>query len=906
MGLVYLARDPRLDRPVAIKVLPEAFASDPARLARFEREARTLAALNHQNVAAIYGLEEHDHRRVLVLEFVPGNTLSRLLERGPMPVDEALRISMQIAEGLEAAHERGVIHRDLKPENVKVTPEGVAKILDFGLATNAPSEHTSASAATRAPGLTQQGMVIGTPGYMSPEQARGLTTDKRTDIWALGCLIYECLSGAKAFPGETATDALAAVLDREPDYTLLPPVTPGRVRDLLRKCLAKEARKRLRDAGDARIDLEEALSQPLSGWFRQSAESGAGADGAPARPRPVSKLSMLLPEGREVANLARGSVAVSPDGLAVAYVSGMAPDTQLFVRRIDDPEARPIPGTYGAESPTFSPDGARLAFFADGRLKRVALSGGAPVPLAPAPRPQGVCWAADECIYYVPDWQKPVLRIHAGGGSSPGGADSAGIESVAEPDLAGGEIALLCPEMLPGGRHLLCAAYGGHARAGGMSGGAGPLDEAPIVAIDLRTLMRKPLIHAGANPRFVSSGHLLFTRNGSLFAAPFDPERLEVLGTPAEVIRGILGNALGGSAHAGFSIEGTAVFAPGAMASAEHSLLIAMRSAAAGVQAPPDPKEAMPHRGPFASPALAPAGSRRVAMQMMGPTDQLWVFDLDSGASTQLTFHADNACPLWSPDGKRIAFRSNMGGRPEIYWMPADGSGAPELLLGSDGAPVPTAFSPDGSLLLYTRSRPTGGTEIWSVKVGDQTSARPVVQVASGAWGGVISPDGRYLAFVSEHTGRPEVYVQPMSAAGAPNPQRWQVTGMGGAGDGAQAPVWSRAGGELFYRTHTAVICSRVAVEPTFQLGKPRIVAEGTFVAPSLLSANYDAAADGQSVLLLRSADEAHPSRELRVILNWFDELRRFSPHPQQVKISPASKIVPPRPSYNSSAGTIA
>ncbi len=899
MGLVYLARDPRLDRPVAIKVLPDAFAADPARLARFEREARTLAALNHQNVAAIYGLEEHDHRRVLVLEFVPGNTLGRLLERGPLPVDEALRIAMQIAEGLEAAHERGIVHRDLKPENVKVTPEGIAKVLDFGLASNVQSDISSASTATRSPGLTQQGMVIGTPGYMSPEQARGLTTDRRTDIWALGCVLFELLSGAKAFPGETATDALAAVLDREPDFTRLPPVTPGRIRDLLRKCLAKDARKRLRDAGDARIEIEEALSQPLSGWFRIPGDRSGSADEGTFKPRPVARLSMLLAPTREISNLSRSALAVAPDGSAVVFVSGVAPDTQLFVRRFEDIEAKPIPGTLGAESPTFSPDGTRLAFFADGRLKRVALAGGAPVPLAPAPRPQGVCWGADECIYFVPDWQKPVLRIHAGGGSSSGGSAIANIETVAEPDLSGGEIALLCPELLPGGKHLLCAAYGGRGRAGASSA----LDESPIVAIDLRTLQRKPLIHAGANPRYVASGHLLFTRGGSLFAAPFDPERLEVLGTPAQVITGILGNALGGSAHCGFSIEGTMAYAPGEVASAEHTLLLAARSAAPGTE----PVPAITHRGPFVAPAIAPAGPRRVALQVMGPTDQLWVHDLDSGAATQLTFHADNSCPVWSPDGQYIAFRSNMGGRPELYRIPADGSSPPELLLSSDGAPVPTGFSPDGALLIFTRARPAGGTEIWSVKVGEPASARPVVQIALGAWGGTISPDARFLAFVSEQSGRPEVYVQPMSAAGAPNPQRWQVTsGGGGAGDGGHAPIWSRAGGELFYRSQGQVICSRVAVEPSFQLGRPRTVAQGAFLPATPATANYDVSADGQSVFVLRARDDAKPARELRVILNWFDELNRLSPHSQQVRATPASRIVPPRPSYNSSAGTLA
>jgi Tol biopolymer transport system component len=330
------------------------------------------------------------------------------------------------------------------------------------------------------------------------------------------------------------------------------------------------------------------------------------------------------------------------------------------------------------------------------------------------------------------------------------------------------------------------------------------------------------------------------------------------------------------------------------MVNAEHALQLVLRTGG-------DPTDAITQRGPFAAPAIAPAGARRVALQVMGPTDQLWVHDLDTRAATQLTFHADNACPIWSPDGESLAFRSNMGGRPELYMMPADGSEPPELLLGAEGSPTPTGFSPDGSLLLFTRMRPTGGMEVWSVKVGEPASARPVVQVAAGAWGGTISPDGKFLAFVSEQTGRAEVYVQPMAAAGAPNPQRWQVTS-----DGGQAPVWSRAGGELFYRTHEAVICSRVAVEPTFQLGRARVVAQGVFVAPTALRTNYDATADGQGVVVLRSSEDEQPVQELRVILNWFDELRRLSPHPQQVKIAPTSKIIPPRPSYNSSAGTMA
>ncbi len=906
MGVVYLARDPRLNRQVAIKVLPEDVARDPLRLGRFEREARTLAALNHRNIGLIYGLEQVGEQRLLVLEFVPGVTLTQRLIRGPISMDEALRVCVQVAEGLEAAHEIGVVHRDLKPDNLKITPDGTVKVLDFGLATSDRAD-VIAEATTAASGagpLTQQGMVMGTPGYMSPEQARGLASiDKRTDIWAFGCVLYECLAGVRSFNGLTPSDMLVAVIEREPDYGALPARTSGRIIELVKKCLVKDPRRRLRDIGDARNEIEDVLSQPQSGWYRAAGPAGA------ERPRVVARLSMPL--GADgLANASRSSVALSPDGRSVAYIAGRAPQTQLYIRRFDNPEPHAIPGTSGAEAPFFSPDGAKVAFFEGGRFKRVSLSGGAPATLCAASRPQGACWVEPDFIYFIPDWQAPLMRIPGAGGTP---------EAVVQPDMAAGEIALLCPEVLPTGNTVLLAVWTG-------SG----YDSALIVAVDLRTGQRRPLVHGGMNPRYADSGHLLFTRAGSLMAVAFNAERLEVFGQPVPVEEQVLGNALGGASHfdaGGDAVGGALVYARGPVWEPRHTMLVADRAGQT------TPMLAEPRA--YVAPAISPDGSR-LAVQVQGASDHIYLFDLGRGSTTRLTFHGDNSVPVWSPDGLRVAFRSNMTGKYEVYWVAADGAGAPELLFSpadtgpSAGSPSPSGFTPDGRSLIFTLTRPQGGAEVWMVNVGDpapHATARPLVQSPRNAWGASVSPDGRYIAFACDELGREEVYIQQLAgpngaaptagAPGAAGAGRRQITSDAGSplaagvpGGGGSSPVWlPGAAGELSYRCGEQIMAVRIATEPAFMVGRPRLLVQSgpgkAFIPPTLLARNYDAMPDGQRFVVVCAEEDRSRVGELGVVLNWHDELRRRVPLPMMSQPTPMRSSLSHAPYSESGAGTV-
>lgn len=877
MGVVYLARDPRLNRPVAIKVLPAAFVADPMRLQRFEREARTLAQLNHRNVGMIFGLEEDAGQRLLVLEYIPGYTLTDKLVRGPMLLDEALRIAMQVCEGLEAAHERDVIHRDLKPDNLRVTPEGLLKILDFGLATQQHSE-TSAGGSH----LTQAGMVMGTPGYMSPEQARGVPTDKRTDIWAFGCVLFEMLTGYKAFGGETVSDCLVAILEREPDYTLLPARTPNRLRDLLRKLLTKDPRRRMRDIGDARIELEDVLTQPQSGWYQAAGTSG--------RPGTLARLIMPLsmpgitqstsgstPSTTELTlvNSARSALAIAPDGATIAFIAGRAPQSMLYVRRMDGHDARPIPGTAGADAPFFSADGSKLGFFADGKLKRVALTGGAPVTLTAAPRHQGGSWDATDTVYFIPDWQRGVMKIPAAGGSP---------SLVTDPDLGSGEIALMAPDVLPSGRHALVSVW---------TGAGNGHDDALITAVDLRTGARKPLIHGGCNPRYLASGHIVFSRGGSLLAVAFDPERLEVFGSPLAVEDKVLGNALGGSAQFAAGGDGTLVIARGPVWEPRCQIMATVREG--------EPRPIIAEAKPFCAPAVSPSG-RLLAVQVQGATDHIWLYDLEHPANpgTRVTFLGDNASPIFTPDGTRVAFRSNMSGQYELYWVPISGGGvggsvgggggggggAPDLLFSSDRSPIPCGFADGGRMLIFVQQKPVAavpgapataaGLEIWAVNVDDPNSARPVAQSAASCWGASVSPDGRFLAYVCDETGRPEVYVQTLAGT----PARRQVSVEGGT-----APLWARNGGELYFRTGDQLIAVRVAVEPTFMVGRPRAMFQGAMAPATAATANCDVTPVGEFVFL-RAQDDQSRVTHLDVVLNWFTELRRRVPVPQSATLN--------------------
>ncbi len=539
MGEVYQAHDTKLGRDVAVKVLPEVFAHDADRLSRFQREAKMLASLNHPNIATIHGLEQSGGTSYLVMELVSGETLAERVKAGPLGIEQALKIAVQIADALEAAHEKSIIHRDLKPANVKVTPEGKVKVLDFGLAKafagDAANEDIGNS-PTLSAAATMQGTILGTAAYMSPEQARGKSVDKRTDIWAFGCVLYELLTGMRAFEGETTTEILAAVLRGEPDWQALPETTPLSIRALLRRCLQKEMNKRARDAGDARIEIEEALAAPFTAELSTAAPTkgfhalgpralilGLGAlslaaavagvavwNLKPSPPQPVTRTVITLPPGQQLASVDFGApVVVSPDGTHLAYVARQGSTQQLYLRSMNSFDARPIPSTDGAESPFFSPDGQWLGFFAEGKLRKVSLSGGAALTLCSAPADRGASWGPDDTIIFAPSFSSGLFRVSAAGGTP---------KPLTTPEHKNGEISHRWPEILPGGKAVLFTIWAGTG-----------VDDLRIGVLSLETGERRVLVEGGTYARYVPPGYMVYARAGGLLAVPFDLKRLEVM-----------------------------------------------------------------------------------------------------------------------------------------------------------------------------------------------------------------------------------------------------------------------------------------------------------------------------------------------------------------------------------------
>jgi serine/threonine-protein kinase len=782
MGVVYLAHDTRLDRDVAIKVLPPAVTEDQERLARFEREARMLATLNHPNVAAVYGLEEVGGTRYLVLEYVDGETLDTRLERGPLPTDDALAIARQMAEAIESAHEKGIIHRDLKPGNVMVTVDDRVKVLDFGLA-KAFEEHTSSSSVSassptvlpenvpRSP--TVAGVILGTAGYMSPEQARGKRVDKRSDIWSFGCVFFEMLSGARVFPGESVTDSLGATLHKDPEWGLLPPETPPTVQLLLRRCLHKDRDHRLQDIGDARVEIEEALSDPLS-----SSLSFAGPAVAARRrltvpwpvaaalaivtgvaltwsflrpvPRPDGRFSIGLPDNIAMATGISNNVTISPDGRHIVFAAG-----RLYVRAIDEFEARPIPETEGALGPFFSPDGHWIGYHVSGvpqrtsgrpnldnALRKVPLDGGGPVTICEAVTVRGADWGPDDTIIFTPSHNEGLYRVAATGGAP---------RAVTSPDREAGTKTHRFPQLLPGGRAVLFMIGTAYMTS---------YDEAQIAVLDLETGEQKILIEGGLCPRYISTGHIVYGRSGSMLALPFDVDRLEVTGPPFTVLDGMMTSGIYGNALYTCSDEGTLVYAPGELIERLKKLVIVDRKG--------EPRELDLPARPYYDPRFAPDGDR-LAVTIYGANDDLWIVDLKRGTLSRLTAGWDDSSPVWSPDGRSIAYQTNRYGTRGLYRVPVDGSAEWGTLLENDVEDV-TSWSADGRLLLFTRRDPDRGFDIWIRP--EEGDAEPLLSTRFDEGYGRLSPDGRWLAYIANDTGRDELYVRPFRGPG----RRWQIS----------------------------------------------------------------------------------------------------------------------------------
>jgi serine/threonine-protein kinase len=863
MGEVYRATDSRLGRDVALKVLPEKFARDTERMARFEREAKVLASLNHPNIASIYGLEESNGARALVMELVEGVTLAERIKREPLPLDEALPIAKQIAEGLEYAHERGIIHRDLKPSNVIVRPDGQVKILDFGLAKALEGE-TSEEEIENSPTLsavaTRIGVLLGTAAYMSPEQARGKRVDRRADIWAFGCVLYEMLTGREAFGGETTSDILACVIRAEPDWSSIPTSVPPRVRELLRRCLQKDPKQRLRDIGDARITIEEALSGTpqeagvlqggtvhLPVWRRLLPWAAgillaavASAAVWELRPRgPAGQIvhfSFAPPAGYSLVAQPFGytNLAISPDGANVAFVVWHGGTSQLFLRRMDQSEATLLKGTEDGDEPFFSPDGQWVGFFAYGKLKKISVLGGTTVTLCDAPNGRGGTWTPDDTIVFAPSNGSGLMRVSATGGTP---------QPFTRLDSSKNEITHRWPQVLPGGKAVVYAS--------GVE-----FNSATIAVASLKSGAAKTPAIQGGYPRYLAGGYLVFDREEGLYAVLFDLERLEVTGSPFPVLQ-VQASPANGAAGFAISETGSLVYVP--------PVETVTRLAWVNRKGVLEPLEA-PGRD-YLGLRLSPDGKRVVVVILEKGFPDIWTYDILRGTLTRLTFGAgDNAAPVFSSDGQRIAFQRLKDGNFSILAMPADGSGSEETLLPPQTSrSVPASWSPDGKFLAYTHYGRSGKAEIWVLPLEGERKPQLILANQFDNRRPVFSPDGKYLAYFSNENGRGEVYVMPFRNGSG----KWQISTNGGS-----PPVWQRDGKQLLYSESENIMGVDIATQPTFHASTPRVILPAKAMG-SLLG--FDVSPDGQRFLIHQQSSEAAQTTQINVILNWSEELRRRS-----------------------------
>jgi len=875
MGQVFRARDTKLNRDVAIKVLPAAFAQDSERVARFRREAQVLASLNHPNIAAIHGLEESEGVLALALEFVEGEELAQRLTRGAVPVEEAVAIAKQIAEGLEAAHEKGIVHRDLKPANLKITKDGTVKILDFGLAKAYGGEAEAAGSEglsqspTMSRQMTEAGVIFGTAAYMSPEQARGATVDKRADIWAFGVVLFEMLTGKRLFTGETVSDTLAAVLRQEIDWRALPASTPPVVRELLERCIERDPKQRLRDMGEARIALERRLGTPDT----VRASSGVGALPwaltlllalvsalavwalwRPAStPAPALRVSAELGAAASLSTQFGPAAIISPDGRLLAFVASQGADGRplLHLRRLEQLDAAPLSGTEGARDPFFSPDGEWIAFFADGKLKKVSVSGGAAVTLCDAADDRGGSWAEDGTIFFTPSGAPGVGLSRV---SSAGGAPL----TLTTPDPASQELAHRWPQALPGGKAVLYT-------AGSVSGN---YEDASLVAHTLEGDTRKVLHRGGYHGRYLPSGHLVFIHEGTLFAAPFDLDRLELTGEPVPALESVSANPTNQGAQFAFSRNGTLVYQHGeGLATTPIQWM--------GREGKLQPLRAAP--GVYNFIRFSPDGGRLALDIIEGKNPDVWVYEWGRDTLSRLTFDPGwDRSPVWSPDGRRIAFSSARADQTtgNLYWQRADGTGEAERLTESKNTQYLTSWHPSGKVLAFVETNPQTSQDILILPLtGDEVSGwkagKPTVFLNGpfSEFQAAFSPDGRWLAYTSNESGRLEVYVRPFPGPGG----KWQVSAAGG-----RLPTWSRSRKEVFYLVEDGrILVAAYTVEgESFRAEKPRVWSTG-LVPLRVGGRTYDLHPDGERIAVLKASGEAD---HVTLIVNFFDELRRIAP----------------------------
>jgi serine/threonine protein kinase/Tol biopolymer transport system component len=871
MGQVYRARDTRLGRDVAIKILPRAFTTDRDRMARFEREARVLAALNHPNISAIYGVEEGPpeaglHLRGLVLELVEGETLADRVRRGPIPISDALAVAKQIADALDAAHEKGIVHRDLKPANIKITPGGVVKVLDFGLArwAGGPGTGADSQTPTMTVGATHEGVILGTAAYMSPEQARGEPVDEQADVWAFGCVLFEMLTGRAVFHGRSVSDVLAAVLRAEPEWQALPALHP-RIMLLLERCLEKDKTSRYHDIADARADLQKALTDPsgavvpavrpgkpraVAWWTAAAVTFGAVVIGFAAwslrapQDRAAIRFSDVLPQNRTFTSASHSLVAVSPDGLHIAYVA----DNQLFLRPMDRPAARPIMGTEGAPTtPFFSPDGRFVGYFdfRDGELRRISVGGGTAVGVTKVTNVFGASWQEDDTILYGAE--DGIWKVSADGGTPEA------VVRVAPGERAHG------PQLLPGGESILFTLRTGV--------GSSQWQNATLVVQSLRTGERKT-IRTGSDARFLPTGHLVYAAGFTLFANGFDLSTLEPIGGSVPLIEGIRravaspGNT--GTANYDVSRDGVLVYVPGEAPPPIPRQLVA-------VDRNGNAEPLIAEMRDYWRPRVSPDGSHVAVEVREDRGERLWVVDLKDGAAALLAADgAYNIFSTWTADGQSVIFRSDRADQYGIYVQPADGSGPAKLLYAIRDDVMPGHVSRDG-VLVFASGEQTGRRSIWTMRLND-TKATEFLATPALEHMPVFSPDGKWIAYASNESGREEVYIRSY-------PFRVGMVRRISEGGGT-APVWAPDGSELYYRSADGNLMA-VPLQRDAGITPGRAVelfkVQDRF-RTSGNAAAYDIEPNGRRFIMVTQENPPPIVQQVTIVLNWYDELKRLVP----------------------------
>jgi serine/threonine protein kinase/Tol biopolymer transport system component len=886
MGEVYRARDEKLNRDVAIKVLPAALSENADRLNRFEQEAQAAGALNHPNILAVYDVGVHDRAPYVVSELLEGETLCQRMAGAALPQRKAIDYALQIARGLAAAHEKGIVHRDIKPENIFITDDGRVKILDFGLVKlidSADGTQSQTEVPTRKVN-TDAGIIMGTMGYMSPEQLKGQAIDHRTDIFSFGAILYEMLSGKRAFRGDSMAETMSAILREDPpDLSDTNKTISPALERVVRHCLEKNPAERFHSARDLAFAVEAISGTATTSGQTMSATLSPMADQIREKRSNVSRfwlastvvlaLTLLalaafvilrrssskpetspvarydvLPLNKTGLNLIRTpAVALSPDGSTLAFLANSEGVNHLYLRRRDDPEVKMIAGTEGAFDAAFSPDGQWIAFIADFTLKKIPLNGPA-VSLTKVGDARGLAWIGNDTLVCTPGATEGVVQISANGGAP---------RAITTVDQKKNERTHRWPQALPGGKAVLFTV--------GSLDKPDDYDSANIEAVILATGERRLILQGASMARYVPTGHLIFGREGVLYAVGFDVDRLTVHGNPVAVLTGVAGDKTTGAVHFSVADDGTLAYVPGSATSATRSLVWVEKS---GNQTPVNIPE-----GQFNDPRISPDGSRVALLQGSSGSGDVWIYEFARATFTRLTFTTTNATPVWSADSRNIYYVSikQVGAEDEstIFRKPADGSHEAEAILSLNGRQYLKGILPDGETALLDSELQTSMGSINRIMLKPGAQPNPVVNGPFNQYAAAISPDGRWLAYHSNESGRPEIYVRDLAETGG----RWQISTAGG-----DEPHWSPDGRELYYRNSGFLLAVPIETRPAFQAGTPKNLFNEVVDFRSNSGETYDVDPRGGRFLMIRPPKEGTSSAQVRIVLNWFSELRRVVP----------------------------